>query len=158
MVVGEDFDEFVRARSTGLLRVAYLLTGERGAAEDLVQEVLEQMYVHWRRIRGAPEAYARRALVNRATNRWRRRKPETALSGVEVSEPDHSDGVAVRSRELPPKQRATVVLRYLEDLPVVEVAAAMNCSIGTVKSNTRRGIDRLREVLGPNLVVMDGER
>lgn len=165
LVVGEDFDEFVRARSTGLLRVAYLLTGERGAAEDLVQEVLEQMYVHWRRIRGgAPEAYARRALVNRATNRWRRRKPETELHGVEVSEPDHSDGVAVREavlvalRELPPKQRATVVLRYLDDLPVTEVAAAMNCSIGTVKSNTRRGIDRLREVLGPNLFVTDGER
>ena len=163
LVVGEDFDEFVRARSTGLLRVAYLLTGERGAAEDLVQEVLEQMYVHWRRIRGAPEAYARRALVNRATNRWRRRKPEAELRGVEVSEPDHSDGVAVREavlealRELPPKQRATVVLRYLEDLPVTEVAAAMNCSIGTVKSNTRRGIDRLREVLGPHLYVTDGE-
>ena len=164
VVVGEDFDEFVRARSTGLLRVAYLLTGERGAAEDLVQEVLEQMYVHWRRIRGAPEAYARRALVNRATNRWRRRKPETELHGVELSEPDHSDGVAVREavlealRELPPKQRATVVLRYLDDLPVAEVAAAMNCSIGTVKSNTRRGIDRLRELLGPNLFVTDGER
>jgi RNA polymerase sigma-70 factor (sigma-E family) len=165
LVVGEDFDEFVRARSTGLLRVAYLLMGERGAAEDLVQEVLEQMYVHWRRIRGGvPEAYARRALVNRATNRWRRRRPETALNEVDVSSPDHSEGVAVRTavlealRELPPKQRATVVLRYLEDLPVAEVAAAMNCSIGTVKSNTKRGIDRLREVLGPNLVMVDGER
>ena len=69
----EGFDDFVRSRSTSLLRIAYLLTGDRHSAEDLVQEVLEQMYVKWRRIEGYPEAYARRALVNRSTNRWRTR-------------------------------------------------------------------------------------
>ncbi len=160
------FDEFVRSRSAGLLRIAFLLTGDRDAAEDLVQEVLEQMYVRWRRIHSAPEAYARRALVNRSANRWRRRgrRPETALDGHDVSAPDHSDGVAVRDtvvaalRQLPPRQRAAVVLRYLDDLPVHEVAAALNCSVGTVKSNSARGLDRLRAVLGPTLVADGGER
>jgi RNA polymerase sigma-70 factor (sigma-E family) len=150
-----DFDDFVRTRSTGLLRVAYLLTGDRHAAEDLVQEVLEQMYVKWRRIESAPEAYARRALVNRSTNRWRRRgrRPEAPLAHHDLVEPDHSDDVVIRGavlealRELPPRQRAAVVLRYLDDLPIVEVARAMDCTEGTVKSNAARGLERLRDVL-----------
>ena len=152
-----DFDDFVRTRSTGLLRIAYLLTGDRHAAEDLVQEVLEQMYAKWWRITAAPEAYARRALVNRSTNRWRRRgrRPEAPLAHHDVAAPDHSDHVVIRDtvvealRSLPPGQRAAVVLRYLDDLPVAEVASALNCSEGTVKSNTSRGLDRLRAVLAP---------
>jgi len=159
-----DFDEFVRTRSTGLLRIAYLLTGDRHAAEDLTQEVLEQMYVRWRRIRSAPEAYARRALVNRATNRWRwrGRRQQAELDAYETSQPDHSDGVVIRAavmdalRDLPPRQRAAVVLRYLDDLPVSEVAAALDCSEGTVKSNTSRGLDHLRAVLGPAMMREDG--
>jgi RNA polymerase sigma-70 factor (sigma-E family) len=161
-----EFDDFVRTRSTGLLRIAYLLTGDRHAAEDLVQEVLEQMYVKWRRIEGAPEAYARRALVNRSTNRWRSRsrRPEAPLAHHDVAQPDHSDDVAIRDavvdalRGLPPRQRAAVVLRYLDDLPVSEVARAMDCSEGTVKSNTARGLDRLRAVLGPAVVLTAAER
>jgi RNA polymerase sigma-70 factor (sigma-E family) len=160
-----DFDEFVRTRSTGLLRTAYLLTGDRHAAEDLVQEVLEQMYVRWRRIESHPEGYARRALVNRSTNRWRTRgrRPEAPLAHHDVAQPDHSDVVAVREavvgalRGLPPQQRAAVVLRYLDDLPVHEVAAALGCSDGTVKSNSARGLDRLRAVLGPVLTMERGE-
>ncbi len=161
-----DFDEFVRTSSTRLLRTAYMLGGDRHAAEDLVQEVLEQMYGRWRRIDGHPEAYARRALVNRSTNRWRRRgrRPEVPLAHHDVAEPDHSDGVAVREavmaalRSLPPRQRATVVLRYLDDLPVHEVAAALGCSDGTVKSNASSGLDRLRKVLGPILTMQRGTR
>ncbi|GLZ01542.1 SigE family RNA polymerase sigma factor [Actinoplanes sp. NBRC 103695] len=161
------FDEFVRTRSTGLLRVAFLLTGDRHTAEDLLQEVLEQMYVRWRGVRGNPEAYARRALVNRATNRWRgrRRRPETPLAHHDVAQPDHSDGVIVRDvvlealRELPPRQRAAVVLRYLDDLPIAEVAAALDCSEGVIKSNTSRGLERLRAVLGPAVFSTDrGDR
>ncbi|MEV6634509.1 SigE family RNA polymerase sigma factor [Actinoplanes sp. NPDC051470] len=161
------FDEFVRTRSTGLLRVAFLLTGDRHTAEDLLQEVLEQMYVRWRGVQGNPEAYARRALVNRATNRWRRRRrrPEAPLAHHDVAEPDHSDGVLVRDvviealRALPPRQRAAVVLRYLDDLPVAEVAAALDCSEGVIKSNTSRGLERLRAVLGPAVFSTDrGER
>ena len=159
-----EFDEFVRTRSTGLLRIAYLLTGDRHIAEDLTQEVLEQMYVRWRRIRGAPEAYARRALVNRATNRWRwrRRRPEAPLEACDRSQPDHSEDVVLRDavmtalRGLPPRQRAAVVLRYLDDRPVAEVAAALDCSEGAVKSNTSRGLDQLRAVLGDALVREDG--
>jgi RNA polymerase sigma-70 factor (sigma-E family) len=153
----DGFDDFVRSRSTGLLRVAFLLTGDRHTAEDLLQEVLEQMYVHWRRIDGAPEPYARRALVNRSTNRWRTRsrRPEAPLAHHDRAEPDHSEDVAVRDavvgalRALPPRQRAAVVLRYLDDLPVADVARAMDCSEGTVKSNAARGLDQLRRMLAP---------
>src|SRR5690348_10516834 len=79
----ESFDEFVRSRSGALLRSAYLLTTDRHAAEDLLQDVLERVYVRWRRIRWAPEAYARRALVHQAISRWRyrRRRPEEPRSG-----------------------------------------------------------------------------
>jgi RNA polymerase sigma-70 factor (sigma-E family) len=159
---GADFDDFVRARSAALLRVAYLLTGDRHAAEDLLQEVLEQVYVRWRRVRVTPEAYARRALVNRAANRWRRRsrRPERALGGIEVSAPDQTENLLVREavvaalRALPPRQRAAVVLRFLEDLPVAEVARALDCSEGAVKSHTSRGLAKLRERLaGSGLVV-----
>lgn len=150
-----EFDDFVRTRSKALLRVAFLLTGNRHTAEDLVQEVLEQMCVRWARIHGAPEAYARRALVNRSTNRWRRliRRPEAPLGDLDPGRPDHSDGVVDRDavvialRELPPRQRAAVVLRYLDDLSITEVAAALGCSEGTVKSNAARGLERLRSAL-----------
>jgi RNA polymerase sigma-70 factor (sigma-E family) len=153
------FDDFVRTRTTSLLRVAYLLTGDRHAAEDLLQDVCERMYVHWPRIHGAPEAYARRALVNRSTNRWRLRgrRPETTLAHHDVAQPDHSTDVAVRDtvvralRELPPRQRAAVVLRYLEDLPIAQVAEALGCSEGTVKSNVSRGLDKLRATLTTHL-------
>jgi RNA polymerase sigma-70 factor (sigma-E family) len=142
-------------RSTALLRVAYLLTGDRHAAEDLLQDVLEQIYVKWSRIHGAPEAYARRALVNRATNRWRlrSRRPETALAHHDRTESDPSDDLLVRDvvvaalRTLPARQRAAVVLRFLEDLPVAEVARALDCNEGAVRSNTSRGLEKLRAAL-----------
>lgn len=154
------FDDFVRMRTTTLLRVAYLLTGDRHAAEDLLQDVLEQIYVKWSRIDSAPEAYARRALVNRASNRWRlrARRPEAALAHHDTSTPDPSEDVVVRGavlnalRGLPARQRAAVVLRFLEDLPVAEVAAALNCTEGAVKSNTARGLEKLRAALGADLL------
>ncbi|MCX4386457.1 SigE family RNA polymerase sigma factor [Micromonospora peucetia] len=159
---GADFDDFVRTRSVALLRVAYLLTGDRHAAEDLLQEVLEQVYVRWRRVRTSPEAYARRALVNRSINRWRRRarRPERALGDNDGVARDHADDIALRQavvaalRVLPPRQRAAVVLRYLEDLSVADVATALRCSEGAVKSHASRGLARLRETLaGSSLVV-----
>jgi RNA polymerase sigma-70 factor (sigma-E family) len=163
---GAEFDDFVRMRSTALLRVAYLLAGDRHAAEDLLQEVLEQVYVHWSRIHTGPEAYARRALVNRSTNRWRwrGRRPETALAHHDVAEPDHSDDVVIRDavvaalRQVPPRQRAAVVLRYLEDLPVADVARALGCSEGAVKSQTSRGLEHLRAALAPATVAAFTER
>ncbi|GAA3775481.1 SigE family RNA polymerase sigma factor [Plantactinospora mayteni] len=159
---GAEFDDFVRTRSMVLLRVAFLLTGDRHAAEDLLQEVLEQVYVRWRRVHGSPEAYARRALVNRSANRWRRRarRPEQALGDHDGVGRDHADAVALREvvvgalRALPARQRAAVVLRYLEDLPVADAAAAMGCSEGAVKSHASRGLARLREVLAESSLVM----
>lgn len=156
---GTGFDDFVRGRAGALLRSAYLLTGDRHAAEDLLQDTLERVYRHWSRIATSPEAYARRALVNGATNRWRwrrRRPPEAPLSDTDdPAGPDHAGTVALRAvvrnalRELPARQRATVVLRYFDDLSEAEVASLLNCSVGTVKSHASRGLARLRTALGP---------
>ncbi|MER7334874.1 MULTISPECIES: SigE family RNA polymerase sigma factor [unclassified Micromonospora] len=159
---GAEFDDFVRTRSVALLRVAYLLTGDRHAAEDLLQEVLEQVYVRWPRVRISPEAYARRALVNRSINRWRRRarRPEQALGDNDGVARDHADDIALRQavvaalRTLPPRQRAAVVLRYLEDLSVADVAATLRCSEGAVKSHASRGLARLREALAGSSLVL----
>ena len=149
------FEDFVRGRAGALLRTAYLLTGDRHTAEDLLQEVLERMYLRWPRI-DEPEAYARRALLNRATNRWRlrRRRPEAPMpAGTDPPAPDHADGVAVQTtvvaalRTLPPRQRAVVVLRYLDDLSESDVAHLLGCSVGTVKSHGARGLARLRTAL-----------
>ncbi|MFC6021175.1 SigE family RNA polymerase sigma factor [Plantactinospora solaniradicis] len=159
---GAEFDDFVRTRSVTLLRVAYLLTGDRHEAEDLLQEVLEQVYVHWRRVRTVPEAYARRALINRAASRWRRRarRPERALGDLDPSAPDGTENVLLRElvvaalRALPHRQRAAVVLRFLEDLSVADVAAALDCSEGAVKSHTARGLARLRAALAGSGLVL----
>jgi RNA polymerase sigma-70 factor (sigma-E family) len=159
---GAEFDDFVRTRSVALLRVAYLLTGDRHAAEDLLQEVLEQVYVRWPRVQISPEAYARRALVNRSINRWRwrARRPEQALGDNDGVARDHADDIALRQavvaalRTLPPRQRAAVVLRYLEDLSVADVAVTLRCSEGAVKSHASRGLARLREALAGSSLVL----
>ncbi|WCN81934.1 sigma factor [Micromonospora sp. LH3U1] len=108
---GAEFDEFVRTRSVALLRVAYLLTGDRHATEDLLQEVLEQLYVRWRRVGISPDAYARRALVDRPINRWRRRarRPEQTLGNYDVVARDHADDVADQLRT---GRRTTCELRW----------------------------------------------
>jgi RNA polymerase sigma-70 factor (sigma-E family) len=154
-----DFEQFVAGRSGVLLRTAYLLcAGDRGAAEDLLQDVLERMYPKWRRIKGAPEAYARAALANASANRWRRfsrrvrETPLTDVSHTTVNGPEHEvvvrDEVVRALGALPERMRAVLVLRFYDDLSEADTAAAMGCSVGTVKSQTSRGIDRLRELLG----------
>ena len=152
------FDDFMRGRAGALFRSAYLLTGDRHVAEDLLQDTLERVYRRWSRIATSPEAYARRALVNGAMNRWRwrRRRPEAPLSEAhDVADPDHAATVALRTVvrnalcELPARQRAVVVLRYFDDLSEAEVASLLSCSVGTVKSHASRGLARLRAVLSP---------
>lgn len=152
---GSDFDDFVAGAAAGLHRMAYALTGERAAAEDLVQDVLERMFVAWPRV-DEPLAYARRALVNRSANRWRSRarRREVALAEpVEIPVADTTDHHGRRDQlvraisTLPPRQRSVVVLRFLADLSEAETAAALGCSAGTVKSQTSRALARLREVL-----------
>lgn len=150
------FDEFVRDRSTALLRTAVLLAGgDRGHAEDLLQGVLERMYVRWSRIDGPPEAYARRALTHAAVNRWRtrRRRPELPLlpeadaaeQGDRTAAVDLRDALVRALLTLPPRQRAVLVLRYLDDLPDEEIARALGCSPGTVKSQASRALAKLRD-------------
>ncbi|APU13484.1 MULTISPECIES: SigE family RNA polymerase sigma factor [Actinoalloteichus] len=157
-----EFEDFVRSRSTALLRTAYLLCGgDRGAAEDLLQDVLERMFVRWSRVTGSPEAYARAALANTAANRWRRlsrRVAEVPLS-ERADEDEHAgadetvsdrDAVLQALRELPPRMRAVIVLRYFEDLTEAETARALGCAVGTVKSQTSLGLTRLRRVYAEN--------
>lgn len=152
---GADYDAFVLGASPRLLRAAYLLTGDRGAAEDLLQDVLERLYIAWPRVQD-PSAYARRSLVHASTNRWRRRsrRRETQLTSEhDVGVPDLADPGAERDRvvralaHLPAGQRAVVVLRYLEDLSEAQTAEALGCSTGTVKSQTSRALARLRDLL-----------
>ncbi|WP_166346982.1 SigE family RNA polymerase sigma factor [Phytoactinopolyspora limicola] len=161
------YREFVVARRRALLRTAYLLCGDWHLAEDLVQETLAKLYVAWRRVRRRDDAdgYARRTLLNvyidNSRRPWRREHAtDTATDGsrqtVGVSTGDPADlaDPGVRHRllsalaELPARQRAVLVLRFWEDLSVEQVADLLNCRSGTVKSQTARGLDRLRDLLG----------
>jgi RNA polymerase sigma-70 factor (sigma-E family) len=148
------FEAFVVNASGRLMGTAYLLCGDRGHAEDLVQTALLRTARRWHTAQQQPEAYARRVLVNLAKDRWRllgRRVDEIGVQ-VDVAEPVN-DGVLERDhllsaiRALPTGQRAVLVLRFFDDLSVAETAAALGCSEGTVKSQTSRALDRIRGVL-----------
>jgi RNA polymerase sigma-70 factor (sigma-E family) len=153
-----DFTDFVTHRAPALLRTAFLLCGgDQAAAEDLLQEVLERAYPRWRRIKERPEPYLRAALANAAANRWRARSRRvnevpldqaTALTrtGHEQQIVDH-DEVVRALRHLPARMRAVLVLRFFNDMSEAEVAKALHCSTGTVKSQTSRGLARLRGLL-----------
>ena len=150
------FEAFVAARSDDLLRVGFLLTNDRGHAEDLVQTALLKAYRHWGRIAGDDAwPYVRKVLVTSAAS-WRRRRPTSeivSLPAHDVPEPDQTDVLAERDRmatalaALPPRMRAVLVLRYGEDLSEAATAAALGCSVNTVKSQTTRGLARLRDAL-----------
>jgi RNA polymerase sigma-70 factor (sigma-E family) len=152
------FEAFVAGASGRLLRTAYLLSGDRGHAEDLVQSTLLRTARRWPHARRQPEAYARRVLVNLAKDRWRTLRRRVAEVAVATEEPwpaatTEDESVLERERlfaairELPAGQRAVLVLRFFDDLSVAEVAAALDCSEGTVKSQTARALDRMRAVL-----------
>ncbi len=156
--LGEDFDEFVVGRSPALLRTAVLLLGDRTEAEDLLQTALLRVARHWSRALDNPDAYTRRVLVNLAHDhaRRRRRHPESPApeierlcAGAPVAESSIEDrGELLQAlRALPERQRATVVLRFWEDLSVTETASLLGCSEGTVKSTTSKALARLRHVL-----------
>jgi RNA polymerase sigma-70 factor (sigma-E family) len=151
--LGADFDEFVAARSSALLRTAILLTGHRHDAEDLVQTALLRVARHWPRAREHPEAYTRRVLVNLAHDRSRRRarRPERRGSPPDRATADdygdERDDLLRLLRDLPERQRATVVLRFWEDLSVAETAQLLGCTEGTVKSTTSKALAHLREAL-----------
>ncbi|WP_076262958.1 SigE family RNA polymerase sigma factor [Intrasporangium flavum] len=153
----DDFTAWVRSREQALGRLAFLLTGDRDTAEDLLQNSLAKVYRHWERVRAAelPDAYVRRLRVNENNSRWRRvlRRPESPGSHVlEVVAPPAPAGLDASEaldlwrhvQALPTQQRAAVVLRYYEDLTEAQTAAVLGCSVGTVKSHTSRAIGALR--------------
>jgi RNA polymerase sigma-70 factor (sigma-E family) len=153
---------FVEAAWHRHLRTATLLTGDRHRAEELLQDCLVKLYVRWRRAAtDDPHAYLRRMLVNGHVSWWRRRRrelltdqpPETA-EHAPGSGPDELDELQRALRGLPERQRAVVVLRHFEDLSEKDTAAALGCSVGTVKSQNSRAVARLRTALLTNQEVM----
>jgi RNA polymerase sigma-70 factor (sigma-E family) len=155
----EAFDDFYRTSAPRLLGLARLLTGDRGRAEDLVQETLWSVHRSWADIRdpGAAPAYARTIMVRLAT-RWRARRWNgevpydleriDELGGghpdEEVDAHDERERVARALGALPPKQRAVLVLRYFEGLNEEEIATLLRCSPGTVKSRSSRAREAMR--------------
>jgi RNA polymerase sigma-70 factor (sigma-E family) len=149
------FDEFVMARGHELTKFAHLLSHDRGEAEDLVQDTLASAFASWRRIENteSPEAYVRRMMVNRHISIWRRHRgrvevrhqlPET-LSPDTTSASDLARALREIVRDLPPKQRAAVVLRYYADYTDADIAHALSCSEATVRSQISRALSTLRD-------------
>ncbi|KUL41942.1 SigE family RNA polymerase sigma factor [Actinoplanes awajinensis] len=150
----DGLDVFVAERGSALLATAVFLTGSRVAGEDLLQAALERLMRKWHRVRGDPEGYLRRMLYHLAVDRWRvrRRQPEVLMDVDPGSHPDGTEDLHLREvllqalAALPPRQRVVLVLRYWEELSEAEIAAALGCSAGTVKSSASRGLARLREL------------
>jgi RNA polymerase sigma-70 factor (sigma-E family) len=165
------FEDFVAAASSRLFTLALLVCGHhRAEAEDLLQGVLERAYRRWGRIcrDGDPERYVRRMLVNASVDRWRRlrRRPELSVRVPDAGQVVADQAVAdqavadqygvVADRDLllralatlPVRQRAVIVLRYLEDLSEAQTSVVLGCSEGTVKSQASRALAKLREAVG----------
>jgi RNA polymerase sigma-70 factor (sigma-E family) len=147
----DDFDAFVRGHLTSLTGFGRLLAGHDARAQDLVQEALARTYLKWRRS-GAPDdphAYVRRAMVNLHSTWWRRllsRESPGELPESAATADDHDLRLSVWSalQSLPPRQRAVVVLRYYEGLTETEVGHLLECSVGTVKSQSSKALAKLR--------------
>lgn len=152
----EEFTRFVADRTAALLRVAHVLTGDQHAAEDLVQTALAKAMLRWRHIEEHPEAYVRRVLYHEYISgwRWRRRRPETPMADLpergagDVTDAAH-DRMVLRAAllRLPPRQRAVIALRYLDDLSERETAELLGCSTGTVASQASRALAKLRTLI-----------
>ena len=154
-----EFTAFVVERGTALVRVAYALTGDQQSAEDLVQAALAKAFARWSRISGDPEPYVRRILYNDRVSVWRRRGRGRELLMAEMPETgrghqhrhDHDTTLRLALRQallsLPPRQRAVLVLRFLEDRSVEETAEVLGCRPGTVASQSARALAKLRDLV-----------
>lgn len=151
-----EFSEFMAARWAPLYRTAYLLTGDRHEAEDLLQGALARTCVRWETLRDkrAADAYVRQAMVHHMSRQWGRRGREVPTE--EIPDTGHAGGLDVSAahltmwseiRRLPPRMRATLVLRYVEDLTEAATARELGCSVGAVKSQTHHALKRLRAAL-----------
>lgn len=152
MIDDSEFERWASARYRGLLHVAYLLTGDRDSAQDLVQTALVKTHLAWRRVEQSPDAYVRRVMVTTRTDWWRRQSwREVATADVpdrpspEDRSTDQRDALLRALQALPPRQRTLVVLRHYLQLSEAECAGLLGCSVGTVKSTTSRGLERLRQ-------------
>ncbi|RZT80666.1 RNA polymerase sigma-70 factor (sigma-E family) [Micromonospora violae] len=150
------FEEYAFARTSALVRLARLLTGDEHRAEDLVQEVLAQAYARWGRISRTdrPDAYVHRMLVNAHHSWWRQRSSrEVSVAAVtdRAGTTDEAAGVAERDAlwrlvcALPTRQRTVIVLRYYEDLDDTSIADILACSTGTVRTHAKRALAALRQ-------------
>jgi RNA polymerase sigma-70 factor (sigma-E family) len=153
-----EFDAFVVARSPALLRTAYLLVHDEALAEDLLQTSLTKAWFAWQRIESEPEGYVRRILVTTSASWWRRKwtaeaptadLPERAVFEGPADKHDLWDAIG----RLPGRQRAVVVLRYLEDRSEAETADLLGCAVGTVKSQAAKALAKLR--IDPALARVD---
>jgi RNA polymerase sigma-70 factor (sigma-E family) len=153
--VGE-LERFLAERADRLMRTAVLLTGSREAGQDLLQTALERLLRHWRRLDGDPEGYLRRTLYNLAADGFRRQgrlqrkllllRAAAPPPADPIAEVDLRDALVRLLLQLPPRQRAVLVLRYWEQLTEAETAAVLGWPEGTVKSAASRGLRRLREL------------
>ncbi|AUS78897.1 SigE family RNA polymerase sigma factor [Actinoalloteichus sp. AHMU CJ021] len=158
-----EFAEYFSARREAVRRMAYMLCGDWHRADDLAQTAFVALHRRWRKIRdrNALDAYVRRtvvrAMIDESRRPWRREHTVERMPDEPVSSTDLDDRVATREalllglRQVAPRQRAVLVLRFLEGMDVAGVAAVMKCSEGTVKSQTARGLEALRGVLGDSL-------
>ena len=145
-----EFDQYVAARRTALVRSAVLLGCPPADAEDVVQAALLRCFRHWRRVQGAdrPDAYVYRVLVNTLRDdrarRWHDERPTDTLPD-RVEHPDHATGLAVREAlsRMDFGQREVLVLRYYADLSEADIAAVLGIAPGTVKSRASRGLHAL---------------
>lgn len=151
-----EFTDYLAARQPSLLRTAYLLTGDRHQAEDVLQTSLAKLYLAWDKVhdRNAVDAYVRRIMVNENNSLWRRgwKKREHVSDDLPEGDPHHdayddgtNDALWEVVQSLPPKARAVVVLRYYEQMSEAETADALGISLGTVKSQCSRALSALRE-------------
>jgi RNA polymerase sigma-70 factor (sigma-E family) len=153
----DEFEALFELHRARALRLAYVLCGDACGAEDAVADAFARMYPRWRRGGIAdPAAYLRRAVVNHVNGRFRRlahARRHESTPPREPAMPNIDAVVAQREdlrsalRELPPRQRAAVVLRHLEDMSEADTAALLGISVGTVKSSVARGLERLRAAI-----------
>ncbi|MFI5956796.1 SigE family RNA polymerase sigma factor [Cryptosporangium sp. NPDC051539] len=150
-----EYVAFVEANWERYLRLARLLSGDRHRGEELLQDCLVRLYVRWAgaAVKGDPHPYLRRILVNANISWWRGRRREYLVetppdqTQPETTGDEYREDLRRALLQLPARQRAVVVLRYYEDLTERETAAAMGCTVGTVKSQNARALRRLRELL-----------
>ncbi|WP_051325789.1 SigE family RNA polymerase sigma factor [Glycomyces tenuis] len=148
-----EFEDFVKARSGALCASAFLLTGDRGLAEDLVQEALARTWRAWKRLHHArnAEAYTRRTMYHLHVSRWRRTRIAEITTEAPPERPGRAPDTALRLAvhaallSLPATQRAAIVLRYFEDLTEPAAAEMLGCPVSTLRARVRRGLRRLRQ-------------